>query len=400
MPFVRGVNRSRSPGYPWVLEKGGNKGKRKWLGNDRWTFGEECRPLREAVERKIDAARNGSWNPSPYIDALKDETRPIGKKTRVFSMAAQELVITLRMYFLGFFSYLMRNRIDNELAVGIRSQSMDWHRLSRKLTSKGECVIAGDFTDYDGNLNPSFLWVVCDLANRWYNDGNDNIRSIIWLDVVNSMHVAGDYMYQWSHSQPSGNPGTAIINSIANSLMCRYVYYSMALHADEMIPFNDVVEMVSYGDDNVLNVSERVIDWFNQLTMSEIFPTIGMAYTDADKSVVQRPYVTIREASFLKRGFRCEGGVWYGPLERKSINNRLEWQKKGSNTETLIENARAAIAEWALHDDEQFQYWSHRIQTVFMDHMNIAVSVDQKQDYLDLVRSGKMEKEYPFLCFA
>lgn len=399
-PFVRGVNRSRSPGYPWVLSKGGNKGKRQWLGNDEWTFGEQCQPLREAVESKVAAAAAGVWIPSPFIDAQKDETRPRGKKTRVFSMAAQEMVIALRMYFLGFFSYLMRNRIDNELAVGIRSQSMDWHKLARKLTSKGDKVIAGDFTDYDGNLNPSFLWVVCDMANRWYNDGNDKLREILWLDVVNSMHVAGDFLYQWSHSQPSGNPGTAIINSIANSLMCRYVYYSMAVHADEIIPFNDVVEMVSYGDDNVLNVSSRVSDWFNQLTMSEIFPTIGMVYTDADKSVVQRPYVSIREASFLKRGFRMEGGVWYGPLERRSINNRMEWQKKGSNMETLVENAKAAVAEWALHGDEEFEYWSKRIQTVFMDELNIAISINQKQDYLDLVRSGKMETEFPFLCFA
>jgi hypothetical protein len=399
-PFVRGVNRSRSPGYPWVLEKGGNKGKRKWLGNDSWTFGSECQPLRDAVSDKIRKATDGVWKPSPYIDALKDETRPVGKKTRVFSMAAQELVISIRMYFLGFFSYLMRNRIDNELAVGIRSQSMDWHKLARKLKSKGPCVVAGDFTDYDGNLNPKFLWVICDMANMWYADGNEAIRRILWLDVVNSFHVAGDFMYQWTHSQPSGNPGTAIINSIANSLMCRYVYYSLAMGADKAPPFNKVVTMVSYGDDNVLNISDEVVEWFNQITMSYVFPTIGMTYTDANKETIQREYVSLEEASFLKRGFRMEDGLWLGPLEQRSINNRLEWQKRGSDMETLVENAKAAIAEWALHCDADFEFWSHKIQTVFMDQLNIAVPVHQKQEYIDLVRSGKIEEEYPFLCFA
>lgn len=399
-PYVQPVNRSRSPGYPWVLGKGGNKGKRKWLGNDEWTFGEEFEPLRQAVVEKEAELKKGVWTPAIYIDSLKDETRPKGKKTRVFSAAPQDFTILFRMYFLGFFSYLMNTRISNEVCVGIKAQSLDWHRLAMKLREKGDAIVAGDFENYDGCLNPYFVWEIVKIINAWYNDGNDRIRELLWHDISSSFHVAEKFLYQWTHSQPSGNPGTTMINSICNSLMCRYVFFYLAREQKITMNFNTHVSMVSYGDDNVLNISDSVITWYNQLTMSAVFPSIGMVYTDANKETVQRSHIALEDASFLKRGFRYTGSMWVGPLERFSINNRLEWQKKGSNTDTLVENAKAAIAEWALHPEQPFREWSSRIRTVLLGRLNRNVPIYEQNYYLDAVRRGDIEEEFPFLTFA
>lgn len=395
--FVRGINRARSPGYPWMMQPGGTTGKRKWFGNTEWELGERAKPVRDAVEKKIEQCSQGVWEPVIFVDTLKDECRPVGKKTRVFSAGPMHFTIAFRMYFLGFVSFIMRNRIHNEVGVGIQAQSMDWHHLGQRLQRKGDAMIAGDFSDYDGNLHPEFLWAFCDFANRWYSDGNDLIRKTLFCDIVHSWHLAGSFVYGWTHSQPSGNPVTSIVNSVANSLMCRYVFYLLAREKDQVYNFNTAVQMISYGDDNVLNVREDVIPWFNQISMTEAFRTIGMTYTDANKEEVQRPFIGIDEVSFLKRGFRRHDDIWLGPLERKSINNRLEWQKRGMNKDTLIENGKAAIAEWALHDRKDFEYWKKRIQDVFLDKLNVHVEAYSQEFYIAAVRAGDYGRIFPGL---
>lgn len=395
--FVRGINRARSPGYPWMMERGGTTGKRKWFGSTEWELGESAKPVREAVEKKIQQCKEGIWEPVIFVDTLKDECRPKGKKTRVFSAGPMHFTIAFRMFFLGFVSYLMRNRIHNEIGVGIQAQSMDWHHLALRLQRKGPAIVAGDFSDYDGNLHPEFLWAFCDMANRWYSDGNDLIRKTLFCDIVHSWHLAGNYVYGWTHSQPSGNPVTSIVNSVANSIMCRYVFYLLEAQQEEHYNFNTAVQMISYGDDNVLNIRQDVLPWYNQLTMSKAFETIGMTYTDANKEEVQRENITIHEASFLKRGFRFHNDIWLGPLERKSINNRLEWQKRGMDRDTLIENGRAAIAEWALHDSKDFQHWKKRIQDVFLDKLNVNVEAYSQEFYIAQVRAGKYPQIFPGL---
>lgn len=87
-------------------------------------------------------------------------------------------------------------------------------------------MVAGDFSDYDGSLHPDILNTICDMINEWYDDGNDVIRRNLFLSITHSVHLADGLVYQWTHSQPSGNPGTSLINSIYNSFVMRLVFYA------------------------------------------------------------------------------------------------------------------------------------------------------------------------------
>ena len=62
---------------------------------------------------------------------------------------------------------MMKNRIDNECAVGIRAHSSEWHRLAVKLL-KHPKTIAGDFSNYDGTLHPDVLWKIFDIIDKFY----------------------------------------------------------------------------------------------------------------------------------------------------------------------------------------------------------------------------------------
>ena len=77
----------------------------------------------------------------------------------------------------------------------------------------------------------------------------------------------GKRLYKLNHSQPSGNPATAILNSMYNSIACRVTFYAERPGNEE---FNDYVSMIAYGDDNLLNISSRVSTWYNQESMTRV----------------------------------------------------------------------------------------------------------------------------------
>lgn len=110
------------------------------------------------------------------------------------------------------------------------------------------------------------MWSILDLINDWYDDGEENklIRRVLWCEVVNSYHVNGRTIYSWLHSLPSGHPLTTVINSIYNHIAFRHCWVDA--HDGKITSlesFNDEVYVVSYGDDNVVNVSDKSMTFFN-----------------------------------------------------------------------------------------------------------------------------------------
>lgn len=404
--YIKGINRSTSAGYPYCLDK--RHGKKEIFGNNDYVFGEEANRVKERVMKRIkDMKEKHEYEQTIYVDTLKDETRTIEKvdagKTRVFSAASLDLVILFRMYFMGFLNHIMENKILNEVCVGICAQSPDWNKLALTLLSKGNNIVAGDFSNYDGTLNPNILWAICDMANDYYKDGNDEIRQLIFEDIVHSIHIAEDNVYAWTHSQPSGNPGTAIINSIYNSLATRIVYNRLTKGTEYYRNFSKYISMVSYGDDNLISIHKEIVNIINQQTLTAGFKEIGMTYTDESKQLTELPYKKLAECSFLKRGFRKEDSIslWVGPLQMPSIMERLNWQHKHPQPEEItILNAEGAIAELAFHNKETFDKWSVKIKEQVLEVFEENIPLYEREYYLHKAIDGEYEKAFPQLTFT
>lgn len=369
-PYIKGINRTKSAGYPWSQVH--KNGKREWFGKDQWTLnGTKPDQVRETIKEWHRCADEGIYVPSPYVDTLKDETRSNEKvdagKTRLFSAAPMHYVILFRMYFLTFLKYCMEHRIDNGCAVGIRSQSPEWHKLSLRLKKFGGRVAAGDFKNYDGTLHPLILLKVLHLADCFYKD-TSIYRQLLFEDVMHSWHVFCNLVLLWSHSQPSGNPGTAVFNSLYFCIALRYVYYRLAQKNGITPPeFNDNVLEIAYGDDSVAAISQKVLPWFNQRTIAEGFAEIGMEYTletkvEGGDMPEWRP---LEEVTFLKRGFRFENTIcmYTAPLAISSILERTNWIKQPNRftPDMYLEMFRQIKFELALHDQETYKYWSEKI---------------------------------------
>jgi hypothetical protein len=375
--FMVAIARSTSPGYPFRKEAKG-PGKTDWLGSDEeYTLRSD---LKELIDKRIEMAKNNERMPTIWTDTLKDERRPIKKvmsgKTRVFSAGPMEYCLAFRKYFLGFAGHCAARRNFNEISVGTNVYSQDWDVIANILSSKGKRVIAGDFSNFDGTLNAEILWSICDIINDWYNDGEENkrIRRVLWCEIVNSVHVCGSTIYHWTHSQPSGNPLTAILNSMYNSIACRYVWLLLTANRPQdnsMRSFRNHVTMVAYGDDNVLNISDYATEFYNQVLMSEAFATFGMTYTDESKSGEMLPYRSLAEVKYLKRGFVYNDDLlkWEAPLDLDSVLEIPNWTR---NTMDIVEattlNIEVACTELSLHAEHVFNYWSDRFRRAALKH--------------------------------
>lgn len=365
------LQRSKSAGYPYMLQKGA-QGKKHLLGKDEWDFSSPASlQLRKDVEFIIEEASNGVVSDVLFVDTLKDEKRPVEKvleqKTRAFSASPVHYSIAFRQYFGGFLAHMYRNRLDSECAVGIRAHSREWTRLARLMQSKGDKVVAGDFSNFDGSVNFYIFHEVVNIINAWYGDGAKNalIRRCLWENIEHSRHLLGPYVYQMSHGQPSGNPATAVSNSIYNSLASRYVYGLLMADNGMAKTFNDKVAMIAYGDDNIYNIKDDVANIFHPDAITEAFATIDMTYTDEAKTG-GASFKSLNEIGFLKRNFVwCERlKRFVAPLKLQSILEMTNWVKQSTSPkEAVTENAKCAITELYFHDEETYEEWSAKISS-------------------------------------
>lgn len=374
-PYISGLNRGSSPGFPWVLQRPtGTPGKTHWFGTTDYEFSEE---VRECVNSRIEAAKNGIRLPTVWTDTLKDERRPIekvaAKKTRVFANGPMDYTIAFRMYFLGFIAHIMENRINNEQSLGTNPYDMDWEMTAKKLSKFGKHVFAGDFSSFDGTLNTCIMEHFVEVANEFYGDGVENatIRRVLFLDVFNSIHLCQGVYITLTHSQPSGNPATTALNSFYNSVSMRLAYYRCAKKAGVEPPrFDDVVSMVSYGDDNVINFSENIIEWFNQPEVTEAYATFGMIYTDEAKTGNVAPKSRLlSEVAYLKRKFRqTPEGIWRAPMPVEVIMETPNWIRYCPDfTEATRMNVEDSIRELAQHERAVFDKYSPQLISAFYE---------------------------------
>lgn len=267
---------------------------------------------------------------------------------------------------------MMHNRNDNEVSVGTNVYSPDWNDIVRKLASRaatklGIKVVAGDFSNFDGSLSSQILWAILDAINEWYDDGPENaqIRRTLWMHIVHAIHINRDVIYQATHSQPSGCPITAILNSIYNSIIIRIAYMICAqLHFEQtgedfrsMKWFNLFVAMVSYGDDNLIGISEKIISWFNQNTITTALLVIGHEYTDEAKTGIIVPVRDISEVAYLKRHFKWNPALnrYVAPLDLDTVLEIVQWTKKGLASDAItLANLDVTMRELSLHDRETF----------------------------------------------
>lgn len=403
--YCDSIPRNTSAGYPHAMPGGicqGKPGKTAFFGeSDTYDLtNKNAIELRERVALRMANLKKGIRNEVIYMDFAKDERRPIAKvdegKTRMINACPLEHLIEVRQLFMAFAMWIQSNRIDNGIAVGINPYSDEWHKLATLLKSKGPAVDAGDFSEFDYSELSSFLWSILHIINRWYNDedGNNMARETAWYEVVNSVHINGSYVYHLVSSLPSGHPLTVIINSMYVLLSFRYVW--ILLHRGDISSielFNEHIQMIAYGDDNVHNKSRYADSIMNESRLIELFSVIGLKYTNEKKDGVEKSMRTLADVSFLKRDFRYETLLsrYVAPLALDTILEFVYWTKRGAQKEEITkQNIDNCLLELSLHDKEIFTRYSSTLLLASLNKLNYCPEMTDR-DYL-LKKSRHIEE--------
>jgi hypothetical protein len=323
-----------------------------------------------------------------FMASLKDETRPIEKvfagKTRVFSSANIVLTLVIRRYCLGFMDHVMRNRITNEIGLGMNVYGTDWDTLVRRLHGAGNQIVAGDFSNFDGSLNSQILFRICDVINRWYDDEHSRTREILFRYLIHAVWMVDGKLIQLNHSQPSGNPLTTLINCMYNMFIFRYNFLALQ-RFNGMIPsliqYNTFVRGVYYGDDSIISIAIPVIHWYNQVTITAMMKATGHDYTDETKQTATTPFKPLNQCTFLKRAFGRINDKNVAQLDPNTITEMVMWKRNTlTDAEAIKQTTRHAGFEAFLHGREYYNWFSGKVNKL-LDRQSIPTGILTFSEY-------------------
>lgn len=325
--YIDGIKRSTSAGYPW------RKSKKEFLtyieDGTKVSVDNEILELMENMEATYLKGERANFI---FSANLKDEPvtfkkRKLGK-TRVFACASFPTVLLMRKYLLTFVRVVQNNKFLFEAGPGTIAQSIEWEQIYNYLTKFGlHKIVAGDFGKFDKKMAAMLIRAAFKLIrNIMIRAGcnSDHIKIVdgIGADIGYPMMDYFGELIGFFGSNPSGHPLTVIINSLVNSLYMRYVF--VVLTGKNSSEFKNFVNLFTYGDDNIMGVSDDVPE-FNHTNISKILALHGVEYTMADKEAESIPYIHIRDATFLKRSWRFDADIGHMlcPLDHDSIEKMI-----------------------------------------------------------------------------
>jgi hypothetical protein len=347
---------------------------------------------------------------SSFKDELTTEKKMAASKVRIFQCISYPGNYLLRKYFLPLVALVESFHFVFESAVSANCHGPDWDMFAARHITPGWSTFCGDYTNFDQAMSASFtqsawsILITLGKTRGTYTDTDVQIMSALAAECSRPfLNFFGDF-FVIDGSQPSGHGLTVINNGIVNSLYIRYAYYVIFGNLDG---FNELVRVLTYGDDNLVTVHNSIRDRFNQVTVSAALATIGVTYTDAFKSAVMDPFVEPHNISFLKRAFVQRDGIWMAPLEKDSIYGALMYHGETSNPLTrdigvLYSQAREFI-QWGREEYEEYISMIPECLT-YTNLTDEARIVDCKyvtyEDYLEERRKTKSRMEVMYSDFT
>jgi hypothetical protein len=407
--FIDRINISTSMGHPW------NTTKKQYLvsaPDDKYPEGVDFTPeVWERVDFIMRQYSEGKRVYPVFTGHLKDEATAFrkikAKKTRVFTGAPADWSVVVRSRLLSFVRLLQKNKFIFEAAPGAVAQSYEWTQFYEYLTAHGlDQLVAGDYGKFDKRMISTFVLAAFEIIAKIHQEAGFNeqeVREIYCIGMDTAFPVtnmAGDLM-EFFGTNPSGHPLTVIVNCIVNSLYMRYAYCKLNPNGEDCTEFKQHVNLLTYGDDNVLGVSPSVC-WFNHTNIQSQLALIGIEYTMADKEAESKPFININECAFLKRTWRFEKelGMFVCPLEELSIHKSLTtWVPSQTIDEykQMVAVITSANNEYFFYGRTEFEkhhfFFQHILQ---MEPYNKYVEETTLPGWNDLIERFRRASE-PFI---
>ncbi|APG78485.1 hypothetical protein 1 [Wenling picorna-like virus 5] len=387
-PFCDAVDMNTSSGMPWKLSAKG-QGKKSYLNKGKNFIKKD---LRDAVQNRIDAAKDNRRLPVVWSDHYKDELRLNEKvhKPRLFSGGPLDYTLTIRMYFGQWCAAVMDGRIENEIGVGINPHGPEWTLLAKTMQANSTHIACADFEKYDGSLDPDIMWAALDMINDWYDDEHKDVRRVLFEDIVNAVHQAGGQYYQMDHGNPSGNALTALLNSVYQLIAIKYTMMNMGYSLGDILK---KVRMITYGDDNMMSVVGGESFLSMQSLRDALWSELGLSMTNASKTGVPA-YGPIEDADFLSRKFRLEDTVYYAPRPWENLSLGFDYVKSDEPWEEVAKSySESCFYELSHYKESDFKLYTKAVKDLYNRHGMVCAPIMPieyyRRNFLDWADTGR-----------
>jgi len=363
--YMRSMRNSTSGGYPWPGSK-----RKLLLEEPREGKPDGKMPKMEVLDHLLyqSGAYARNEDACPLLGAqLKDEPRAAAKnkyaKTRVFMMSPYESTLLQRALLMPFYTLMCEHKDLFCCSIGINMHSTDVDEFVHDLSSFADHYMEGDYGGFDtsmpyeiGLAANTVVYTIC--AQLGYNEeALRQVKGLLSDNLYPTCVVRGDVI-QVPALQPSGKYATAEDNSLRGLLMLVYFYVCQFPERDPCSFFDQVLPRI-YGDDLLAAVKPESRHLFNNVVYSQFCEDVyGIEYTNAQKTKDFKPFLSLKETSFLKRTFifREDIGHWVAPLDKTSIMKSIAYilpSKVVSEEEQTLDSVVSAMREMFFHCSEE-----------------------------------------------
>lgn len=320
---------------------------------------------------KIDAQmRKAAWVvlPSGRIQ------RP--KKTRGFyANSAYDYVIEARV--LGNFAMAMAaNHANNGIGVGFNPDSVSCVKtlcMNLRKIDGGQYTVSIDLSNNDvrSGLFSGFVW---DVVEAWYQlhygarfteSHRMKLRLCRARDRTRVIAI-GEWLCANASIFDSGKYATTELNSlVTKGVMLRSTQKALAaknVHCS-LVELLSETAMETCGDDTVLAVPEKYAKVVTPQDIAESGRTLGVEISSAyDKDTYGLGnWTNYKNLNWIKRTLRFEGGVPFFPLDKRTIEGTLFWQKSKGDSKVLCAQNCCSSLRHAMHWGEEYFAWLQKI---------------------------------------
>ncbi|APG78550.1 hypothetical protein 1 [Wenzhou picorna-like virus 20] len=333
-PFCKPLPKATAAGWPL------NGKKVDWTIPSTSKYSEGVIPndeLRKRILEQIELMSQGIRPMTVYKTCMKDEPRDRDKnrerKIRVFTCAPMDQAIIQKMFLGNFTGIFTRNFLETETVGGMNCYGPDWGKVYEKL-SQHPNVINGDYSKYDKRvstimINSAFSVCYNIIDSRLkLTDKQRMLFRTMMTEVSNPVLLMEKEFLTVNGSLSSGVYLTFLLNNIMNSIFIRLAWLSITNAQDykaSLELFDANVVFFAMGDDNTFSVSDSYISLFNFRSIQSYFASIGMKYTNAEKTDDIYGSVPVNQATICKRTWRFdpEFNYYFCPIEKPSIGKMM-----------------------------------------------------------------------------
>nr|APG77402.1 hypothetical protein [Shahe heteroptera virus 2] len=381
IPGVKGfksIELSTSEGFPYTGMRPPGARNKKWLISNGDKFG--LHPILKGIMReKMIMRRAGIIPTTVFTDCLKDTRLPLAKcrvpgKTRVFSTSPLDFTIHWRKYFGDFTMAYINAQFDVGHAMCISPEGVEWTRLFNYLSEVGNKFLCGDYKNFGAGFSADAHMAAHRIALAWYRYNNakeedEKVRRVMAYELVTAVHLGFNTVYRTHCGMPSGSPATTPTNCKVNNLYIRLAWRAIFEFWPKMRAFSSMhknLRFVVLGDDVIMCVSDAAAPYFNNVTLSKYFASVGVEYTDSSKQGIAAKWCSWDEATFLKRNFLPHPSrpfILMAALERDSVTDTANWIWKSPDViEASMETSYACLLNSFGHGKEFFNYVRDKLQ--------------------------------------